>query len=458
MPLINTLLDYPIKLIKKYIEENQKFTQENQSMSFRQSLMFGVHKLLGQNITLTGYKVEAATKFIGLLEKILSNNDDELRTQFSRTLTADPEALTVIDISKKLENQLSELLKKQLSEIRTKINLEKQSIETIRGVQNNTQKGSYDAILIVFSNCVSFMLDRLSYTAYILNLESTQPDDNKTKVLLYLEEALFKIMLNQFLQEQSAILSEPVKFVHAHAESSAKILADTIRMMRTIVIVDHNNQEDLNIIQLDYLSIILSGLLSKLALMEQSVGIQEIVEDITKLNRAIEEQKTNYEQAQKHKQLYGSETSSDLAIEPFEEIEGDLLTENPILQGCDIKLSVLPQVELKDKEPILSQVEIKEPDPLPTSAEQVATLQVESKDPGDPRHSDPLSQVESKETDPCTASSSSASSTLSRTLLLSSQAHTSSSVFQYGQQTIMDAANFSINKNNKWSKPQKKIT
>ena len=90
MPLINTLLDYPIKLIKKYIEENQKFTQENQSMSFRQSLMFGVHKLLGQNITLTGYKVEAATKFIGLLEKILSNNDDELRTQFSRTLTADP--------------------------------------------------------------------------------------------------------------------------------------------------------------------------------------------------------------------------------------------------------------------------------------------------------------------------------------------------------------------------------
>ena len=388
MPLINTLLDYPIKLIKKYIEENQKFTQENQGMSFRQSLMFGVHKLLGQNITLTGYKVEAATKFIGLLEKILSNNDDELRTQFSRTLTADPEALTVIDISKKLENQLSELLKKQLSEIRTKINLEKQRIETIRGVQNNTQKGSYDAILIVFSNCVSFMLDRLSYTAYIINLESTQPDDNKTKVLIYLEEALFKIMLNQFLQEQSAILSEPVKFVHAHAESSAKILADTIRMMRTIVIVDHNNQEDLNIIQLDYLSTTLSGLLSKLALMEQSIGIQEIMEDLKKLNRSTEEQKTNYEQTQKHKQLYGSEIGSDLAIEPFEEIEGGLLTENSIAQGCDIELSVLPQVELNDKEP----------DPLATSAEQkeVAPLQVESKDPGDPRHSDPLFQVEQK--------------------------------------------------------------
>lgn len=279
MTLFQEILVKPLNLIESYIQQNKFYTQSPSSMSLLTRVNIGLRYYSGQNTVLTAKKVKMAEEFLKLLQETINNyiiNENNILP---------------------IENFLKVL--------QDKIQLETRAILNER-ISQHASEGSYDASLAVFTKLISFMLDRKKELSFALHAEIEKPDSHTTKILLFLEKTLFVVKFYSLVQEQSSLLNIPIAFTKEHSDFVSKILEDTIPALYATKI-DKKDQQEEEILskQRTLLKTIIAGLMFHFQDKTYSIGVKDIIEELSILKNNIEQEQIKYEKDQQHFQLHG---------------------------------------------------------------------------------------------------------------------------------------------------------
>lgn len=280
MGMFQEILAKPLNLIESYIQQNKFYTQSPASMSLLTRVNIGLRYYSGQNTTLTAKKVKMAEEFLKLLQETINNY-----------IINENNVLPIENFLKSLQD---------------KIQLETRAILNER-ISQNASEGSYDASLAVFAKLISFMLDRKKELSFALQAEAEKPDSHTTKILLFLEKTLFIVKFYSLVQEQSSLLNMPIAFTKEHSDFISKILEDTIPALYATKI-DRKDQQEEEILskQRTLLKTIIAGLMFHFQDKTYSVGVKEIIEELSMLKTTIEQEQIKYEKDQQYFQLHGS--------------------------------------------------------------------------------------------------------------------------------------------------------